>query len=99
MANINTGAEKIRWNLGLMYSGLTDPQIDADVAMLIEMAKKFNTAHKGNLLVTLSKAISDYSEIQMLNSRVNVYLFLLQSINVAEPMVKAKMADVDIALS
>jgi len=95
----NTGAEKVRWNLGLMYSGLDDPQIDADVAKLVELAKKFSVSHKGKLSDTLSKAISEYSEIEMLNSRIRVYLFLLQSINVAEPMVKAKIADIDRILS
>ena len=95
----NTGAEKVRWNLGLMYSGLDDPQIDADVAKLVELAKKFSVSHKGKLSDTLSISISEYSEIEMLNSRIRVYLFLLQSINVAEPMVKAKIADIDRILS
>lgn len=100
MTNPNTiGTEKVRWNLDLMYSGLDDPLIDADVALLIEMAKKFNATYKGNLSKTLGKAISDYSEIVMLRNKVGMYLFLLQSINVAEPVVKAKMAEIDRILS
>ena len=95
MTNTNTGAEKVRWDLGLMYSGLDDPQIDADVAALVEMVKKFKTSHKGKLSTTLGKAISGYSEIEMLEGKVKVYLYLLQSINVAEPAVKTKIADVD----
>ena len=99
MTKINTGAEKVRWDLSLMYSGLADPQIDADVAKLVEMAKKFNASHKGKLLSTLGEAILDYSEIQMLNNKVGVYLYLLQSIDVAEPAVKAKIAETDRILS
>ena len=95
MTNTNTGAEKVRWDLGLMYSGLDDPQIDADVTVLVEMAKKFNVLHKGKLSSTLGKAISDRSEIDMLESKVMTYLYLLQSINVAEPTVKAKTAEID----
>lgn len=99
MTKTNTGAEKIRWDLSLMYSGLDDPQIDTDVVTLIEMAKKFNASHKGKLSITLGKAISDYSEIDMLKNRVTLYPFLLQSTNVAEPVVKAKIADIDRILS
>ncbi len=82
-----------------MYSSVADPQIDADVAKLVEMAKKFSASYKGKLSSTLGNAISDYSEIDMLNNKVRGYLFLLQSINVAEPAVKAKIADVDRTLS
>src|SRR3989338_6034911 len=99
MTNISTGAENFRWDLGFMYSGLDDPQIDLDVATLVEMAKKFNKSYQGKLSSTLGRAISDYSEISMLNSKVAVYLYLLQSLNVAEPIVKAKMAKIDMALS
>ena len=94
-----TGAEKFRWDLSFMYSGLDDPQIDLDVANLIEMAKRFHASYKGKLSSSLGKAISDYAEISMLNSKVAVYLYLLQSLNVAEPIVKAKMANIDMTLS
>ena len=49
MTNANTGAEKFRWDLSLMYSGVDDSQIDADVAKLVELAKKFSVSHKGKL--------------------------------------------------
>src|SRR3989344_1811213 len=99
MTNQNIGAEKIRWDLGLMYSSLDDLQIDLDVATIVEMAKKFNKSYKGRLSSTLGKAISDYSEIDMLNSKIAVYLYLLQSLNVAEPAVKTKTANIDMTLS
>src|SRR3989344_5467790 len=99
MTNANTGAEKFRWDLSLMYSGVDDSQIDLDVVALVEMAKRFNASHKGKLSSTLGKAISDYSEIDMFNNKIFAYLCLLQSINVAEPVVKAKLADIDRTLS
>lgn len=99
MNDKNTGAEKFRWDLKALYSGLDDPQIDADVARLVDMAKKFNIAHKGNLSVTLGQAISDRAEIDMLESKVVAYLYLLQSLNVAKPAVKAKAAAIDTILS
>ena len=99
MTNISTGAETVRWDLGLMYLSINDPQIDADVATLVEIAKRFNVLYKGRLSSTLGQAISDRSEIEMLNNKVSGYLFLLQSLNVAEPAVKSKIAEIDKTLS
>lgn len=88
----NTNAKDVRWDLSSLYSGIDDPQIDADLAELTKKAKYFHATHKGKLAQTLGKAIVDYSEIEMLANKIFEYIFLRQSTNVTDSKVKAKMA-------
>jgi len=99
MISQKTGAEAVRWDLGLMYSGLDDPQIDLDIAEIVERSENFKASYRGKLADILGEAISDYSEIEMLASKVMLYLFLSQSTNVADPVIKAKIADTERILS
>ena len=99
MTNQKTGAKKVRWDLGVVYSGLDDPQMDADIEALVAKSKDFYTTHRGRLSETLAKALADYSEIAMLENKVALYLHLKQSTNVADAAVKAKIADTDRILS
>ncbi len=92
-------AENIRWDLSSIYSDITDPQIDKDIAAFVWMAKSFYDDHKGKLATALGKAISDYSEISMLETKFGVYLFLAQSTNVSDAVIKAKVAKTDNILS
>ncbi len=95
MATIKTGAEKIRWDLSFLYSGIDDPRIDADVKNFIEMAGKFHAEHNDNLPITLGKAISDYSEITMLSSKINLYLYCSFTLDLTNTAIKSKKADID----
>lgn len=97
--NKDLKTETIAWDLGCMYAELDDPQIDADVAALVAMAKCFSEAYKGKLADTLGKAITDYAEIQMLSSKVMVYLYLTQSKDTGNGAVKAKIADIERVLN
>ena len=98
MTGQKTGAEAVCWDLSVMYSGVDDPQIDADVVKLAEMMKAFNVAHKGKLAETLGQAVLDYTEIIMLKNKIE-YLFLIQSTDVTSAAVKAKIAQVERILS
>lgn len=89
------GAEKARWDLSRLYSGIDDPQIDNDLASLVEMAKNFSLDHKGRLAKTLGQAILDYSEIEMLGSKIFLYSGLARKVNVDDPAIKAKIADLE----
>lgn len=99
MTGQKTGAEKVHWDLSVMYSGLNDPQIDADTLKLTEIMNAFNAAHKGKLAKTLGKAIFEYTKIVMLAAKISDYFFLLQSMDVANAAVKARAAQADIILS
>src|SRR6266511_402015 len=99
MPKIESAAENVRWNLSSIYSGVDDPQIDLDIAEFTRQAEAFNACHKGKLAETLGRAISDYSELEMLGAKVMVYLFLQQSLDVTNERVKAKVADARKAMS
>lgn len=99
MVQQHTGAEDVRWDLSIMYAGIEDPQIDADIVRFAEMAKAFHVAHKGKLVETLGQAISDYTEITMLAIKILGYFSLLQSTDVANSSVKTKSAEVSQAMS
>jgi oligoendopeptidase F len=91
----NLKTEGMGWDLGCMYTGLEDPQIDADVAELVAMATRFNAAYKGKLATMLGAAITDYAAMGMLSNKVMVYLYLTQSRDTTNGVVKAKIADIE----
>ena len=92
-------AADVRWDLNIFYSRLEDPQLDADVAQLEKSAKAFSLAYKGRLDAQLAAAIRDYSEIDMLSSKVGVYLSLLESTNLTNAAIKAKNAEIQRKMS
>src|SRR3989344_4093570 len=87
-----TSAEQVRWDLSVLYSGIEDLAIESDISKLVEMARGFNATHKGQLNKTLGAAIADYSEIVMLEHKIILYLFLKQTENVTDSVVKTKIA-------
>lgn len=90
-----TGAEKVRWDLTPFYTGITDPQIDRDIELFARKAAAFHAAYRGNLAGSLGKAIADYADIVMLENKIGAYLFLAQSLDVADAAVKAKTAEAE----
>ncbi|MFA6365433.1 MAG: hypothetical protein WCW78_03470, partial [Candidatus Paceibacterota bacterium] len=93
--NKTTGAENVRWDLSSLYSGIDDPQIDADVKTLSVMAADFRTSYKGALPQSLGNAIAGYLDLTMLESKIGLYLFLKQSTDVTDSIVKKKVAEVE----
>ena len=85
-------AEQVRWDLSVLYSGIEDLALESDISKLVEMARGFNATHKGQLNKTLGAAIADYSEIVMLEHKIMLYLFLKQTENVTDSIVKTKIA-------
>jgi len=99
MTKKTIGAEKVRWDLSVIYSGIDDPRLDADIAKLTKGYKKFNINYKGKLAEKLNKVISDYCEINMLESKIGVFLYLLKSTNINDAAIKAKEAEIDRKIS
>ena len=93
MPKIESAAQNVRWDLSSIYSGVDDPQIDLDLSDFTRQAELFNASHKGKLAETLGRAISDYTELEMLGAKIMVYLFLQQSLDVTNEQVKAKVAE------
>ncbi|TSC60537.1 MAG: oligoendopeptidase F [Parcubacteria group bacterium LiPW_15] len=99
MAEIKSGAEDVRWDLKFLYSGVDDPKLGEDDALLIQKIKDFNAEYKGKLAEKLGKAIADYTEIKMLSDKIQTYLFLEQSRDTGSPAIKAKAAEVNRLIS
>src|SRR3989338_987455 len=94
-----TGAENVRWDLSVFYSGIADPQLDADIAALTEMMKNFNTEYRGKLGERLEAAIRDYAEIEMLESKILYYLWSLHSLDMNDDGTQKKLATVENSLN
>lgn len=99
MTNQTTGAEQVRWDLSMLYAGINDPQIGIDITGLIKKMKVFTIAYKGHLATQLGKAIADYAEIDMEQSKIMVYLSLENSRDTSNAVMKKKMAAVKQELS
>ena len=93
------GAKEVRWNLSILYSGIEDPRLDEDLREFAEMVKHFSARYKGKLAERLGAAIREYSEIEMLQSKIASYLFLRESTDLTNAAIKAKHAAVERELS
>src|SRR5882672_828095 len=92
MTNTIESTDLIRWDLSILYAGITDPRLDSDLSALTAMAKHFSLTYKGKLAELLGGAIRDYSEIEMLSGKITSYLFLRESTDLTNAAIKAKHA-------
>ena len=92
MENTIESAELVRWDLSALYTDITDPRLDSDLAELTAMARHFAAKYKGNLSELLGDAMRDYSGIEMLSGKITFYLFLRESTNLTNAEIKAKHA-------
>jgi oligoendopeptidase F len=99
MPNHRAAESNVRWDLTSLYASITDPQIDLDIAEFTRNAQQFSLRYKGKLAGALGAAIADYAELEMLGSKIMVYLSLQQSVDVTDEAVKAKMAEAQQTMS
>ena len=99
MAKASVEAADVRWDLSIFYSHLDNPDLDSDVGKLETLAARFSLTYKGHLAQLLGAAIRDYSEIEMLASKIAAYLSLLESADLGNPAIKAKHSDIQRKLS
>jgi len=96
MANtIETTDEKIskvRWDLSILYSDIADPRLDSDLATFTDIARHFSQAYKGKLEELLDAALRDFLEIEMLSDKIASYLFLRETTDLTNAVIKAKHA-------
>lgn len=93
MATALESVNEVRWDLSVLYSGITDPRLDADLADFSERAKRFELTYKDLLAELLGDALKEYSEIDMLTGKLGSYLFLCEATDLANSAVKAKRAE------
>jgi oligoendopeptidase F len=100
MSSQHTAADSnVRWDLTSIYSSISDPQLDLDVADFARQAQLFSANFKGQLADKLGPSISAYSELDMLGGKIMVYLSLQQSLDVTNEAVKARIAEVQRTMS
>src|SRR5271169_4144846 len=92
MENTIESTDQIRWDLSILYADIADPRLDSDLTELTAMAKHFSLTYKGKLADLLGGAIKDYSEIEMLSGKITSYLFLRESTDLTNAVIKAKHA-------
>lgn len=85
------GAFDTRWDLSAFYSGLDDPQLDADVETYENRAKAFAFRHRGRLKDTLGQAIEEYASLSTLESRIFAYLQLRQCTDLTNEDIKTRL--------
>ena len=89
--NPSTGAEQIRWDLSDLYADLDDPQLDADLSQLIEMAEAFGKDFEGKLSAKLGEAVEAQAAMTCLADKLMVYLFLRRSTDATNPKIQQKL--------
>ncbi|MEK7608036.1 MAG: M3 family metallopeptidase [Patescibacteria group bacterium] len=92
--NVNdrkSGAEEVRWDLSVFYSGLDDPGRKIDLERYEVLAREFKTKYRGNLSSKLGEAIADYKTLDVLGNKILVYLSLLQSTDTGDARVNVEM--------
>jgi oligoendopeptidase F len=93
MPSLKASEAAVRWDLTSLYASINDPQIDSDIAEFSRHAQQFQSDFRGKLASTLGAALLEYSELEMLGGKVLIYLSLLQSLDVTNEAVKAKVAE------
>jgi len=93
------GTENWRWDLTCFYSGLDDPQLDADIQTLELAAPTFHQNYRGRLKEKLGAAIAEMMEMEQLSNKVFVYLKLRRDLDLNDAAVNARTADASNRLS
>lgn len=89
-----TGAEDARWDLDDLYTGLDDPQIEADLDALVAMAKAFDDEFHGKLADKLGDALEAKAELSTLGTKLMAYLHLRRSTDATNPQIQQKLGQV-----
>ncbi len=74
-----TGAENIHWDLSVLYKGLDDPTLSADIAEAEKRMAAFHKNFKGHLGSKLAEALAELQAIHALENKIFYFLFLMKS--------------------
>ena len=86
--------DQVRWDLTDLYSDIDDPQLDQDLAELLDAMERFNTAHQGKLTQSLGQALEDQAAMTCLGDKLMVYLFLRRSTDATNQHIQQRLAKV-----
>lgn len=82
-----TGAEDILWDLSDLYAGVSDPQIEADIARASALADEFAATYRGKIATLdaegLRAAVSAYENIVEMTNRLGAFAYLIWTTDAA----------------
>jgi oligoendopeptidase F len=87
--NGSAGAGEILWNLGDLYSGGEDPQLEKDLSESRRKAERFAADYRGRIAELraseLAGAIEEYEQILELSGKAGTFTYLNWSTNTEDP--------------
>lgn len=96
---MKTGAEKVRWDLSFLYTGIEDPKLATDLKEIVARCRTFSASYRGKLRAKLGDALRAYADISARSMKIGVYLFLSKSVDLSNAKLNAKRAEVDRVLN
>ena len=87
--NGSAGAQEVLWNLGDLYSGGDDPQLEKDLSESRQRAERFASTYRGRIAelpaAELAGAIGEYEQILELSGKAGTFTYLNWSTNTEDP--------------
>ena len=87
--NIPSGAEEILWDLGDLYSGGSDPQLEKDLSESTKRAASFASSYRGRIAALdapeLARLLQEYEQILELSGKAGTFAYLHWSTNTEDP--------------
>ena len=85
-----TGAEDIAWDLGDLYSGPDDPELEEEITRAEEAGATFRERYRGEVASldapALAEAVAERERIESMIDRAGTYAHLLFATNMADPV-------------
>jgi len=92
--NIDEVLGQVRWDLSDLYTGIDAPELDADLARLVNDLERFHASYAGRLATRLGDALATQGEITCRTDQLMVYLFLRRSTDATNPEIQKRLAEV-----
>ena len=92
--NIDEVLGQVRWDLSDLYTGIDAPELDADLARLVNDLERFHASYAGRLAMRLGDALATQGEITCRTDQLMVYLFLRRSTDATNPEIQKRLAEV-----
>jgi len=87
--NIPSGAEEVLWDLGDLYSGGSDPQLEKDLSESRKLAESFASSCRGRIATLdapeLARLLQEYEQILELSGKAGTFAYLHWSTNTEDP--------------
>jgi oligoendopeptidase F len=84
----DVGADKVRWDLTVLYKALDDPRLISDLDYYEQLAVKFAADFRGRLNMKLGDALTAYKELNAVGNVPMVYLSLRRALGTNDQTVK-----------